>query len=726
MLAELFSPLSDNRSSKPRIREYALYFFVLITISIAWWFVGMSVFFGNRFGVFSTRAFLKSMILLPGIFLLLVFLAKFLFQPGIKKISKHDWRILILTSAVVALLGLIVFPLAVPAFQQQHTLQIISRGAKNAESQNAVIEIRKLSYLDGSPVHLEDLKLSGEWQIVGGTLISEGDQSYSVADLTGRMPGGVVLNLRHNINAGEVSVIWDGERTDYDLYASQSISTDKVLQGNSQSFSRFGLIIVQLLYWVGIFSIFILIGLAVDVRWPNLRLIRVLLFLVYVGIFIFFVKGKLSYLEFSAERVFRDTEWYVETASEPLDSLDFWAGTRPFTFPLVLKIFGTTTGNFTDSNQISDVVWFQYWFSIFAWSVLALALSQRMRKLWIRPFVFGLVLFFSLNLEISIWESLVLSESTSFSLFALLIAVWLGWSASSRKTSGHLVQIGYLFATVLITILYVFSRESNQYFVVFGILTFLIAGFLRKISKESRAYYLVYFLLFIGIIFLKNVSFSISNLWQIHLFDHLAYRILPDQEALDYFVAAGLPINENLLGIKHMIGHEFHNYLLTDPEMAAVREWISQSGMSTYIGYLLSHPIDSLIEPFRQLPSIFGGDNLEYHQPRYAVPTIPLWLITLTNRIYIRNLWVICILVGVAILGLLRYFFDENHQQSSWLVVAVLLISLYPMMFIVWHGNPIEIERHAAPVGIQLRLMAWMTVALLLDQLSLGELIPQK
>jgi len=727
MLLEFLTPLSENASSKPGIKEYALYLLSLIMISIAWWFVGMSVFFGNRFSVFSTRAFVKSMILLPGLFLLLVFLAKSFFYPNLKKISEQDRRVLFLTSAAIALLVLILFPLAVPAFQQQHTLQIISTGTKDTESQGTIIEIRKLSYLDGSPMPLQDIELSGDWQIVGGTLISEGDQSDSVAELMGRMPGGVVLNFRHNINAGEVSVIWDGERTDYDLFASQSISTDSVFQGSSRSISQLGRdFLVQLLYFFGLLSIFCLMGLAVDVRWPNSHLVRVLLVLVYVGIFIFFVKGKLSYMEFSAERVFRDTEWYVETASAPLGSLDFLAGIRPFTFPLVLKYFGVTTGNFTDSDLLSDVVQFQYWFSIFAWSALALAISQRMRKLWIRPFIFGLALFFSLNLEIGIWESLVLSESTSFSLFALLIAVWLWWNASSQKTPGHLAQIGYLFLTALITILFVFSRESNQYFVVFGAIIFPIAGFLGKISKGSRAYYLAYLFLFIGIIFLKNASFNISNLWQIHLFDHLAHRILPDQDALDYYVAAGLPLSENLLGIKNMLGYEFHDYLLNDPEMATVREWISTDGMSTYMMYLLSHPIESIIEPFRHLPSIFGGDNLEYHQPLYAVPTIPPWLITLTNRIYIRNLLVIFILFGFAVLGVIRYFFDKNRGQTPWLVVAVFLISLYPMMFIVWHGNPIEIERHAAPIGIQLRLMVWMTVALLLDQLSLGELIPRK
>jgi hypothetical protein len=128
-----------------------------------------------------------------------------------------------------------------------------------------------------------------------------------------------------------------------------------------------------------------------------------------------------------------------------------------------------------------------------------------------------------------------------------------------------------------------------------------------------------------------------------------------------------------------------------------------------------------MLEPFRQLPSLLGGDNLEYHYPPYGVSTIPQSLIDFTHRIYPRAPFLLWGFLVVSILGLIGQLLLDV-QQSAWLIIAVLLISLYPLLFIVWHGNPMEIERHAAQIGIQYRLMGWMSIVLLLDHLAHGEM----
>jgi|GEM_PF-868003 len=717
-----------------RIPRAAVYVgWLLVTIS--WWLAGSALFFGNEYRFFALRGLLESALLLPIFFLIIGALTKYFLSSAFQKILEttrtqsttvdfvRQPRIYSMVEQILrrnrfwlatslsALSVVMLFPLSIPAFPAGHSLEITAI--------DGTVEIRQLLYLDGSPIPLEEFELSGDWQVVGDMLIAQGGEPGSTARLAGMMPGGVVLSVRHNVEAGRMLVLWDGEQTEWDLSASQSVTNDVVFGGSGATPGL--LLLVRGFYFLAFWSLTFVFALLVEMRWPRPVVVNALLAVLNIAIMASFVPQKLAYAEFSAERVFRDTEWYVETASAPLGSLDFWAGTRAFTYPLVFKLFGINSGNFTDPDLLADVVQFQYWFSIFAWSALALAVSQCMRALWLRPVVLSLVLYFSLNLQISIWDNLILSESTSFSLFALLIAVWILWNATASKETGHLAQIGYLSLTVLITILYVFSRESNQYFVFFGVLILLSAGLFGILPPRNTNYLLAYFVIFIGIVVGKNISFERSNLWQVHLFDHLAHRIIPDERMLDFFVSAGLPLSEDLIGITDMPGHEYLPYLFDDPGMAEVREWVSQYGLSTYLGYLISHPIDSLIEPLRQFPSILLGDNLEYHNPRYAVQTIPVWLMDLTRRFYPRDFYTMIAFVGLAAFGVIRYIFDRNQARSSWIVVAVLLVSLYPMMFIIWHGNPIEIERHAASIGIQLRLMGWMTVALLLDQLASGK-----
>ncbi|MBT3392122.1 MAG: hypothetical protein HN413_17120 [Chloroflexi bacterium] len=656
-----------------------------LLLSVAVWLTISALFFGNEYGYFAPRGLLKSAILLPFIFLGFIIWTKWGTPTCFKNL-----RVSAFICGLIAVLLLCLFPLPIPALSAQHSLQMTAFGGP--------VEIRQVKYLDGTPVSLDVFQLTDDWH------------------LSGMMPGGVVLSVRHNVDAGKLSLLWDGEPTEIDLSAPQSVTTDIVL-GQTDAASGW-ILLVKGFYFLALWVLIFIFAFIVETRWLHPAAVKALLVILYLAIFAVFTFQKLSYTTFSGERVFRDTAWYVETADEPLNSLEFWAGTRPFTLPLFYKLTGVTQANYLDANVIRDTVDAQYWFSILSWAALGLVFSLLMRQSWLRPLAFGIILFFSLNLEVSLWESLLLSESLSFSIFALLIAAWLWWNAATKKPLPPQAGVAFVFLAALLTILYSFTRESNQYFAVFGALLFPIAGLFGKVPRQNRKFYWVYLLLFFGVLVLKNVSFGASDLWQIHMADLLALRILPDAKAVDYFIAAGLPMSENLLKMSAMPGHEYQPYLLNDPQMAAAMNWINQYGVATYAKFLITHPLDSMIAPLQQLPSILSGDNLEYHLPRFGVPTIPLWLQTLTARFYPRDAWVMWGFFFLMSVGAGAYFFSKRNLSPAWLVVAVFLVSLYPLMFIVWHGNPIEIERHAAPVGIQFRLAGWMAVALLLDQLA--------
>lgn len=720
MQFDFLNPFTKNKAFGKKPVHYLFFYFFLTLVTTAWWLLTVAFIFSNRYSFFSVRGFSKGLILLPFFFIACWFVGKFFIVPALGKPSWPDLTRLILSSLILAFLILVLFPFPKPAFQQEHTLQIHNMGPQNEQSKGAVVEIRKLNYLDGTSIPLDEMLLSGDWQVVSNSLISVGDMESSSAELTGLMPGGVVLRVRHNFDAGQVVIVWDGDRTSYDLFAPQSVTTDLILTGQS----AFSLPNIQ--YWflafVGLFSILFLFGVAVEQRWPNSAIISAVIVVLYTVIIYFFIVGKLSYVNFSALRVYRDTISYAETAGAPWFSLQFWAGVRPFTYPLLLKAYGINLSNYDNTSATADAIQFQYWFSIIAWFVFAFVLSLKLRRSWLKPLAFGLILSFGLNLEISIWESILITESISISLFVLLLTAWLLWDFPSGELQHPMIEILKLGFLILVSIFYIFTRESNQYFVLIGAILFPLAGLIGRASQRRRKYYWAYFFAFILVVLLKTVSFSTSNLWQIHIYDHLALRILKDEGALTYFTEAGLPVSDELMGITEMPGYEYQEYLRHDPEMKPAQDWINRYGVATYIKYLVSQPIASMVEPFRQLPSLLNGDNLEYHSPRFGVPTIPVWLVSLTNQFYPREsliMWGFLVLMVIGIVGSLI----KDHSQSSWLVVGILLISLYPMLFIVWHGNPMEIERHAAQIGIQYRLGAWMAILLLIDHLSASDSI---
>ena len=64
------------------------------------------------------------------------------------------------------------------------------------------------------------------------------------------------------------------------------------------------------------------------------------------------------------------------------------------------------------------------------------------------------------------------------------------------------------------------------------------------------------------------------------------------------------------------------------------------------------------------------------------------------------------------------FWLSGSEKRSLWVVILALVVSIYPLMFIVWHGNPQEIERHALQIAVQLRLAGWMAVIAWLAWLS--------
>jgi len=725
MLTNFLALFSDNDNPVNTGRRVVVNIFSLVVVSFAWWLIIVSILFGNQFGVYAVRGLEKGIIVLPVVCITAVLLARKIVIPKFSEISQKGLRYFLIPCAVLSLLISFWFPFAVPALTQQNTLQLISIGENNEGSQAAMIEIRGAKFLDGTPVPLKEFSLSGGWQIHDGKLLSTGEDGFSLAEWSGQMPAGIVLSVRHNLDAGEMSINWNGTQTDYDLFASQSVTADIVLRGESASWTSLqGLVsgFVQLFYFIGLLSFLFIFALIVELRWPKPGIVYLVIGLLYAALFFIFVREKLAYLEFSAIRVFRDTISYAETAGEPWNSLRFWAGYRSFAYPFILKLFGINAQNYTDAIRNANVAQFQYWFSISSWTALGAALSFRVRKLWLMPIAFGMVLFFSLNLEISIWESLILTESISFSLFALLLALWAIWDLPFEFLGKPVLRVSTLIILVVVTVFYMFTRESNQYFVLFGAVIFPIASFFGKASRQKRTDYLIYLVIFMVILITKSIAFNVSNIWQIHIYDHLALRLLPDDEAREYFEAAGLPVDQNLMQITTMDGYEYQDYLANHSEMEHVREWIDQSGVATYMQYLLSKPISSMLEPIRQFPSLLGGNNLEYHAPLYGVSTIPHWLHNFTSKVYPRSPLAFLSILGMSIVGVWWYV-SSDLNQSSWVVIGILLVSLYPMLFIIWHGNPMEIERHAAQIGVQFRFMGWMAGLFLLDHLSLGEIV---
>lgn len=435
--------------------------------------------------------------------------------------------------------------------------------------------------------------------------------------------------------------------------------------------------------------------------------------LAYLEVWGIFLALKKTFGFSEAPRTYHDTYSYVMVAEKPLSSSAFWVAERSFTLPLLYKVLGVTMANCNDAGVMYRVAITQRWLSIVAWSALAITVALSLRQRWIRLLGFIFTLLFSLSLEVSLWDFLLLSESLSFSFFALVLASWLALLKigehrfrGSSLLGGALTLVSFSFMG-----LYSFTRDSNLYFLLIAAVIFVLYLALKWKALDLRWPFIGIILGILILFGIQNYTLIHGNRWQIHIYDNLKVRIMPDPQARTFFINAGLPLTPRFLEIQALTQRQYQVAMFTEPVLQPVREWIEENGRATYLAYLLSRPLPTLFEPLRQAVHLLNGNNTEYRRP---IGPLSLRLALVDAIMYPRWVGVLGAFLLLGLVGAIVYWRSQD-TNPIWLLVSIFMVSLYPLMFLVWHGNPLEIERHAAQIGVQVRLMGWLALVAAAD-----------
>ncbi len=682
-------------------------------------------------GYYLPHKMLAALAAVPFIFMGLSYLIGRLFLPRWAAISKKNRLELLALSAVVAAALFFIVPNPKPLIPQTHQLELVANGDKYILSHGSEVEVRQIRALDGKNIPLDQLRTSGDWQFSSGSLLSLRGSSDSVADVTGSISGGVIISLRYSENAGIVNVRWDGEERGIDLYVYANGTIEEfVFEGLLWSQLTLAQILLILstyvLYILGLFLVVFSFSFVIRCELIRPKVFQILLVLAYMACLVIFIRAKfINSYNFISASSYPDSRDYIQNADLPITSLAFWAGQRSFTFPLVLKMLDV---HYADgwSNQVMDRVrLFQTWLSIGCWALLALVVSLRTRQNWLKPAAFACILVFSLSFNIGKWDSYMLSESVSISLFVLLVAHWIAWPFLESKRIGRLFQWLFLVELSVVTILYSFVRDSNPYFLLVAGVIFLFGIILKKKENALRRFHLIYVFVILLVIVSQNITITVGNRWQVFIYDHLAMRILGDDSARSFFEAHGLPVSDALMSVVGMHGSQYQEILIHDPQMQPVRQWVAQSGRSTYFLYLLSNLGESLAAPVKNTSVLLNEDPyLNYVRalnPARPVPRSAAEITQVFNFRLPEFEW----LAGIVLLGASIFWLVHRRVNSAWFGVAILALSIYPLMFIIYHGEPMEVSRHALQVSLQFRLAAWMAVILLIDSITIRILAPR-
>ena len=413
------------------------------------------------------------------------------------------------------------------------------------------------------------------------------------------------------------------------------------------------------------------------------------LFLALIGIsFVYLILQLKSYLNVRETALIGDSWSYLYGAGLDLNNPAFFSERRPWGILLIYKILG---------NSPTAIDIFQLSLSTLAWLWLAWTFARSLKNNWIKLTGFAVTLGFSLTPTVQLWNHAVLSESLSISLLVFILALFMQLSQGWKWR--------YLFWLILFFAFWMSFREANAYIALFVALALLLMGFVRR---TFRVYWLLSF--FIGMAFLVNYQFSSAYglpRWALPLAEVITHRILPDQEHLEYFAENGMPVTPELMALSGKNANDDNYAIINANELKKFSRWLFNDARNVYVRFLLTHPIYTITSPLVDIKALLGYDYLDgFHIPNYT-PALPKQVNGLLYPVgwFWPYLWVSLLAAGFILATNLR-----TKERAYWIIVAFLLLSL-PQLYLIWHGDALDVERHAVVMNIQFHLgILWLVI----------------
>ncbi|KXK11658.1 MAG: hypothetical protein UZ14_CFX002002700 [Chloroflexi bacterium OLB14] len=405
----------------------------------------------------------------------------------------------------------------------------------------------------------------------------------------------------------------------------------------------------------------------------------------YISIFFVYavIRVLTTFPAIHAPRDLADTDIYVRISTSPIISTNFLYLDRPFVFPFLLQMMG---------QNFEMVAIFQLGLTIVAWGLLAYLISASFTPLSLKLFSFTVILAVSLVRHLAGWDFVMMTESLSLSIFALFIAsgIWLlrGW------------QIYKIVICLIFAFLFAFTRDTNAYLLLMFaglMLIAIVSGWLNK--KFS---FLV--LGFVAIFFISNLSADLSKRWVFPLLNIISTRILPNPQALSTFSICGMPITSELLSVTGLYANENNSQIMKDPALEKFRLWVAENGKSCYMKWLISNPIPTMQAALKEFDAMIYFEWVGGYFSRKYQDILP----SKVERILYPVYFLPYLLVGLTLLSFYGIFKQAWLENPLWIIAIMLCLTIFPHLYITWHGDDMAPERHALSVGMQLAVSMWL------------------
>jgi hypothetical protein len=411
---------------------------------------------------------------------------------------------------------------------------------------------------------------------------------------------------------------------------------------------------------------------------------------------------------------FHDTGSYEVVANKSWFDPAFYASIRGWTLPALYRIIDGDTGRIIAQFLISTV----------SWAVLAGVVARNIEHRVVRVAAFAVILAFGASFYVTSWDGMLLSESLSLSLTALLIAAWIELVRAPRWRT--------LLVVLALTVLWAFTRDTNAFL---ALLTAIAVALLFRVPSPRRFRWAAagaLALIFVGVGISADSPNRMTKRWRVPMIETVTQRVMPDRDGLAYFKDAGMPVRPELERVTNswdkgdgwfrdpkisdykrwqaMVGdaQRYWSPLQYPEQSKEWDDWIVENGRRTYARFLLTHPVDTTVPVVRYSDELFGPP--QYGLGREAL-THPVDTVVYPHAVVPLAVFLVVVL-GVAAVAVVRH----GTTRVMWIPIVILALTPLHAAF-VWHSEPVDVGRHAHLVGVLLRLGAILLLAFAVDLL---------
>jgi hypothetical protein len=396
-----------------------------------------------------------------------------------------------------------------------------------------------------------------------------------------------------------------------------------------------------------------------------------------------------------------DTITFVEGSQVSLFSAEMMTGRRLLTTNLIYKLFEPedgyeilVNGSLETSRRVfqdgfDNIVILQTILSILGWGALAWVTSSHLRNLASKLMAAIIIPAFAYTPQIADWDSILMSESMTFSLFALQLAlliqvVFLLYKNPDAKIAPWLVGWG------LAHFFWVNLRDTNNYanLVLIGLtgLTLFVPKFRKhKILIGTLGFSVLLFIL--GLVTFQQSGRSLISTINIYIGD-----IFPYPARVEYMTGLGMPT----------------------PATPEFYVWFEEHGVTGATRFIFAHPGYALEKLARDFPEAFNQNVQAY----FVMPEIKLLrerLIALGQGLHPETsspfLMGIVLLVGMLLIAL-----NKNVDAHPWAWIGAFLfltasITIIPTIL----GDTWALHRHTIFSIAMYRLAMWLFTIIVMD-----------